>query len=410
MKNRYTLHSYLDLLIKEDIGYKNKTLESKVLVLTSLLEQSRYNPDIFLDANARHEKLLDVLRGDNVQSSISGNINFNMHLYDAQKEVYQKRRKALFDTLSELKVLDAKEQLQLLGIALYVNLYKMQQTIKAYNKLLFYQEKITQIATDRSAKGLGGIYDRTQAVNDLINIKLRLADLKERFIQTEYAFRQSINLESGAAIVLQPLSFVDLPYSLQQLQHDALAYNIGIKVKAKEFEVAQSDVSLSKQSDGLSVDFASRFGYGYRKEPVGIVGFDDTTNGDTWSLSLDLKYPLYAKNQTQILTQQSKIRALEAKNNIELQKKELSRTVNRLYNAWEKYMIKNNLFKKQKSVLQERIDITYNRYKEALESYKPYSDALRDMALSNESYINNRLSADQTVLDLYILTGRTIVE
>ncbi len=409
-QNSYTLHTYLERLLKEDIDYKNKTLESKVLLLSSLLEQSRYNPDIFLDATARQEKQLDVLRGNEVQTNIGANINFNMRLYDAQKKLYTRQRTDLFNALSDLKILDAKEQLQLLGVQLYVNLYKMQQTIKAYNKLLYYQEKITQIATDRSAKGLGDIYDRTQAINDLINIKLRLADLKERFIQTEYAFRQSINLDSGAPVVLQPINYADLPHSLKKLQHDALAYNIGLKLKTKEFEMAQSDLALSEKSDGLSVDFTSHYGYGYTKEPVYIPGFDDNTHGDTWSAGLSVKYPLYAQNKTEILTQESKVRALQARNRIELQKKELSRTINRLYNAWEKYMLKNELYQEQKNVLQERIEITYNRYKEALESYKPYSDALRDMALSEESYINNRLSADETVLDLYILTGRTIVE
>jgi hypothetical protein len=76
----------------------------------------------------------------------------------------------------------------------------------------------------------------------------------------------------------------------------------------------------------------------------------------------------------------------------------------------QKYKIKNQLFLQQKKVLQERIKITYNRYREALESYKPYSDSLRDMARSDEAYISNSLSIDETTLQLYILSGSSILE
>jgi outer membrane protein TolC len=410
VSNVFSLESYLERLIKEDVRYKNRNLESKVLLLTSLLEQSRYNPDLFLDARFKGEDPVNVSKlDDGMQISAVGTINFNMRIYDAQKDVYTLQRKKLFDELSSLEVLNAKEQLQLMGLKIYIDLFRIQETIKQYNLLLKYQNKITKIAIDRASKGLGGIYDKTQAVNDLINIKLKLVDLKEKLIEKEYLFRQAINLDSDTFIRLQKIRYDELDLSLKELQHKSISQNIRLKFRNKQYELSQSDIDVEKSKRGFSVDFQSNYGYGYMKQYNDIL-VDETNYNDTWSALISIKYPLDQRNEIVLRTQRSKIKALQAKNGVEIERRALNRTINKLYNMLQKYKIKNQLFLEQKKVLQERIKITYNRYKEALENYKPYSDSLRDMARSDEAYINNSLSIDETTLQLYILSGSSILE
>jgi outer membrane protein TolC len=410
VSNVFSINSYLLRLMDEDIRYKNRNLESKVLLLTSLIEQTRYNPDIFLDATLKGEDPVNVLRIDEgIEFSAVGSVNFNMRLYDAQKDIYTSKRKKIFDELSSLEVLNAKDRLQLLGIKIYIDLFKIQETIKQYNLLLKYQNKITKIAIDRASKGLGGIYDKTQAVNDLINIKLKLVDLKEKLIQKEYLFRQAINLESGSFISLKQLDYKSLEVSLNELQHRAINRNSSLRLKNKRFELSQSDIDVEKSKRGLSVDFQSNYGYGYMQQYNNYYT-DRANSDDTWSAAISVKYPIYQRNEIKLQTQRSKIKALQAKNGVEIERRALNRTINRLYNMLQKYKIKNQLFLQQKKVLQERIKITYNRYREALESYKPYSDSLRDMARSDEAYINNSLSIDETTLQLYILSGSSILE
>ncbi len=406
LANVFTLESYINKLLKEDLEFKNTNLESKVILLNSLIEQNRYNPDIYLSGDIQAQKTLDMSRfRPSPEFQALAKINFNMRLYDAQRSNYMNSRKDIFKKLSSLKIIDAKTQLQLLGVEIYTDLLQIQQTIKRYNILLKYQLDITDIALKRASKGLGGIYDKTQAENDLINIKLRLSDLKELLIQKEYIFRQSINLESGAPIKLLKIKYKKFSTSLMQLQEKALANNSLLHVLKKQYELSQNDVVTEADRDGISIDWTSHYGFGHAKQ---IDSPYRTNDGDDWSVLLSMKYPLYERDDIAMQVQEKKIKALQAKNTLEIQTRTLSRTINRLYNALEKHNIKNRLYAKQKEVLLERSTISYNRFKEALETYKSYSDSLRDMAISDESYILNNILVDRTTLEIYILSGENI--
>jgi len=404
--NNFTLQIYLSKLLEEDLQYKNRSLDSKVILLNSLIEQNRYNPDVYLGGEFQAQKTLDFSRFDSqIEMEAIGKVHLNMHLYDAQRSHFVGLRKELFKELSSLEVIDAKEQLQLLGIGIYIELLQIQRTIKQYNVLLKYQHNITDIAVIRSSKGLGGIYDKTQAQNDLINIQLRLSDLKESLIQKEYIFRQAINLESGAPIILQDIQYKELTSSLVSLQHTAIENNARLHVREKQYELSRSDIETEADRRGLGVDWVSHLGYGHAEQYASPYRSRD---GEDWLAMLSIKYPLYERDDIAMQVQEKKIKALQSKNSVEIEKRALNRTINRLYNALQKHLIKHQLYTQQKEVLLERTTITYNRFKEALETYKPYSDSLRDMARSDESYIQNTLLIDLTTLQLYVLTGEML--
>ncbi len=112
----YTLQTYLSELLEEDLEYKNRNLDAKVTLINSLLEQNRYNPNIYLGGEVQALRALDFSRGiSRVEMKALGSIHFNMHLYDAQHNTYMNTRKDIFQDLSALKLIDAKEQLLLLG-------------------------------------------------------------------------------------------------------------------------------------------------------------------------------------------------------------------------------------------------------------------------------------------------------
>jgi outer membrane protein TolC len=357
--NIFTLQMYLSKLLEEDLQYKNRNLNSKVVLLTSLIEQNRYNPDIYLGGEVQAQKTLDFSRTDShIELEAVGKIHLNMRLYDAQRSHLMGTRKKLFEELSSLEIIDAKEELQLLGIGIYVELLQIQRTIKQYNILLKYQHNITDIAVTRASRGLGGIYDKTQAQNDLINIQLRLSDLKELLIQKEYLFRQAINLESGAPIILQDIQYKELTDSLVSLQHTAIENNARLHVKEKQYELSRSDIKTEADRRGLGVDWASHLGYGHTEQ------YDSpyrSRDGEDWLAMLSLKYPLYERDDITMQVQDKKIKALQSKNSLEIERRALSRTINRLYNALQKHLIQHQLYTQQKEVLLERTTITYKR-------------------------------------------------
>jgi outer membrane protein TolC len=402
----FSLQIYLEKLLEEDLEYKNRNLESKVTLLNSLIEQNRYNPDIYLSGDIQGQKTLDMSRfNPTTELEAIGKINFNMRLYDGQRSHYMNSRRELFENLSSLEVIDAKDQLQLLGVQIYTQLLQIQRTIQQYNILLKYQLDITDIAVMRASKDLGDIYDKTQSENDLINIQLRLSDLKELLIQKEYIFRQSINLESGAPIKLLDIEYKEFSLSLSDLQKKALQNNSHLHVMQKQYELSQSDIKTESDRRGIIVDWTSHYGFGHVEQMDSPYRSND---GDDWLALLSIKYPLYERDDIAMQVQNKKIKSLQSKNTLEIQKRALSRTINRLYNALQKHNIKNRLYAKQKEVLLERSTISYNRFKEALENYKPYSDSLRDMARSDEAYIQNALLVDATTLEIYILSGESL--
>ncbi len=404
----YSLSSYLAKLTQADLDYKDRTLESKVVLIQSLIEQTRYNPDIYLEGNLFTESTVDVAIASLApEVQAVGKINLNMRLYDAQRSHYMSQRDALFKQLSEQQLIDAKERLQLMGIEIYSELMQIQKTIEQYKILLKYQKRITDLAITRSGKGLGGIYDKTQAQNDLLNIRLRLTDLKELLIQKEFLFRQSINSDSTGAILLEEMHYAKVSDSLQQLQHAVLEKNAHLNLLKKKYELSTSDIETEASRRGLSLDLRSHYGYGY-VEQVSAPNLSDSDQD--WYAGLTLKYPLYERNDIDLKVEQKQVQALQSKNSVNIQKRALTRTVNRLYNSIQKYEIKDRLYTQQKEVLLERTTMTYNRFKEALETYKPYSDSVRDMARSDEAFIKNALLLDITTLQLYVLTGRYLDE
>lgn len=404
----YSLSSYLSRLVQADLRYKDRTLEAKVVLLHSLIEQSRYNPDIYLEGDIFSENTLDLSKIDPVpEVQAVGKINLNMRLYDAQRSHFTSERDALFKQLSEQELIDAKEQLQLMGIQIYADLMQIQKKIAQYNILLKYQQRITKMAITRSEKGLGGIYDKTQAQNDLINIRLRLTDFKELLIQKEFLFRQSIDSDSTGTIVLEEIHYDKISRSLQQLQHDVLEKNAKLNLLKKKYELSASDIETEASRKGVSVDLRSHYGYGHVKQ-LDVPNLSD--DDQDWHVGLTLKYPLYERDNIALNVERDQVKALQAKNSVNIKKRTLTRTVSRLFNSIQKYEIKDALYTQQKEVLLDRTTTTYNRFKEALETYKPYSDSLRDMARSDEAFIQNALALDVSTLQLYILTGQYIDE
>jgi len=234
---------------------------------------------------------------------------------------------------------------------------------------------------------------------------LRLSDLKELLIQKEYLFRQSINLESGAPLALKDIEYTKITSSLENLQHAAIHNNARLHVKEKQYELAQSDIKLEVDRRGLGIDWTSHLGFGHAEQ---LNPPYRSRDGEDWQALLSINYPLYERGDMSMKVQEKKIQALQSKNNLAIERRLLSRTINRLYNSLQKHKIKHQLYAQQKDVLLERITITYNRYKEALEMYKPYSDSLRDMAMSDEAYIRNSLLLDMNTLELHVLTGEKL--
>lgn len=404
----YTLPSYLSRLIQADLRYKEQTLDAKVILLRSLIEQSRYDPNLYLQGDIYAENMVDLSKIDPVpEAQAVAKINLDMRLYDAQRGQITSERDTLFRQLSEQRLIDAKQQLQLMGIEIYADLMKIQKTIAQYNILLKYQQRITKMAISRASKGLGGIYDKTQAQNDLINIQLRLTDLKELLIQKEFLFRQSIDSDSTGTIILEEIQYDKISRPLQELQHAVLEKNAKLNLLKKQYELSASDIETEASRKGLSVDLRSHFGFGHVEQLDTPNLADDDQD---WHVGLTLKYPLYERGNIDLSVEREQVRALQAKNRVNIEKRTLTRTVNRLFNSIQRYEIKDELYTRQKEVLLERTTTTYNRFKEALETYKPYSDSLRDMARSDEAFIQNALELDIATLQLQILTGQYIDE
>ncbi len=403
----FSLQKYLKKLLDTNNSFKLRKLDSEIFNVTSKIEQDRYNPDIYFRAGSKVRKTYNIGNATNYATlDALAAVHFDWHIYDAQKKYFNNERKVIFDRLSKLNLLEAKDRVILSGISIYMDLWYLQQIIDKYNFLLSQQEKVTKMIKVRALRGGSSyIYAPIDSQNDLYSLELNVSDVKEQYIQQEYLFRQSIDLTSKKSVYLYDPVYSELNKSLAQLQKEAIAGNKELAKLQEQYNLSKSDLVVEAARRGWKLDFNSYGGYGYSKE---IEGSKKKGSGLEWQVGLTATYPLSQRKDITYQVERKKMLTKQAAIRVNEKIKTLMASVSKLYNAAKKLKYKENIYIMQNKILKERLNISFNRFIKGVGSYKDYSDTLKVFTDNLRAKLINETLLHASVLQLYIVTGRSL--
>jgi len=403
----FSLKRYFHLLEKADLDFKSSQLDSKLYQVNSLIESDKYNPNIYFSSGSTLRKTYDVgsaTSSANIDALAA--LNLDWHIYDAQKKYYTDERKIIFDKLSELNLLSSRDRLFINGTLIYLNLWYLQKIVDKYTALLKQQQKLLDTARVKSATGESAtIYETIDTQNDYYNLELAVTDIKERFLQQEYLFRESIELDSPKTIFLYDPVYNKLKLPVIELQKEAIANNKELAKLEEEYKLSKSDLALAAAEKGWNFDFFSYSAYSYSKE---IQGSKTSSKGIEWQVGFKATYPIYKRNEINLKLRQKKLEVHKAALKVASKIKTLALTVNKLYNSYKKLQYKSGIYKMQNKILKRRLDISYARFIKGEGSYKQYSDTLKTYTDSLRANFSNDSLLHSTAIQLYILTGRNL--
>ena len=403
----FSLQKYLKKLLETDKNFKIRELDSKIYNITPNIEQDKYNPNVYFSAGATLRKTYNVGNATNYASlDTLAALHLDWHLYDGQKEFFTNERKVIFNRLSKLNLLEAKDNVILNGIYTYMDLWYLQKIIDKYNFLLQQQERVTKIIKVRALRGGSTyIYAPIDSQNDLYTLDLNVSDVKENYIQQEYIFRQSIELASKKSIYLYDPVYNEMNKSLGQLQKEAIANNRELARLQEQYKLSKSDLVLEAARQGWSIDFNSYGGYGYSKE---IEGTKRSGDGLEWQVGLRATYPLSQRKDITYQVERRKLLVKQAMLRVSNKIKTLLTSVSKLYNSVKKLQYKENIYIMQNKILKERLNISYNRFMKGAGSYKDYSDTLRAFTENLRAKLINETMLHASILQLYLVTGKNL--
>lgn len=403
----FSLKRYFALLEKSDLDFKSSKYDSKLYLINSLIESDRYNPSLSFQAGTTVRKTYNVGNATNYASlDATAGLYFNWHIYDAQKRFYNNERKIIFKRLSELNLLSARDKLLINGSMIYLNLWYLQKIIDKYNFLLTQQEKLVDLARIKSETGdATSIYETIDTQNDYYNLEIAVSDIREQFLQQEYLFRQSINLDSPKTVYLYDPVYKEIREPVQALQKEAIGQNKELAKLQEEYKLSKSDLALAAAEKGWNFDFFSYGGYGYSTE---LEGTKNSGKGFEWQVGFRATYPLYNRNDTNLKISQKKFQVTKAALRVASKIKTLALTINKLYTSYKKLQLKSDIYNMQNKILKKRLDISYARYLKGEGTYKQYSDSLKVYTDSLRAKFLNDSFLHATAIQLYILSGKNI--
>jgi outer membrane protein TolC len=202
---------------------------------------------------------------------------------------YQSTREA--QKAAELSAGDAREMVVYLVTAGYLQVLAESARVDSAKVQLASAQAIAQQASDRFTAGLSAKIDMTRSQVEMQTQQQRLTTEQAEYAKQKIALARLIGLPSGQELILTDT----LPYApLENLtleQAIALAANNRSDLKAAEAQVLAAELSRKSASAeryptlGVSADY-------------GVIGINPATSHGTFSVTGQLKFPIWAGGHT----------------------------------------------------------------------------------------------------------------
>ncbi len=402
------LRKYIDALFNYNDSAKEAYYQKKIDYVLSEIKKDKYGFDIYVDGYLRTGTSVST-NGNNIEgngdyTNAGVSLNANKLLYDGRYWLTKHTYDILYKRLAQIKEINAKEKLLILGTSIYTDLYTAQEELKMYSKILKQQKILTKIIDESYKKGANSILDHISSHDDLINIQRNVLDAKYRYKYNDYILRQSIKSRSKKPFKLYPAKIELNTNSLKILQKEAIKQSSDIAIQSNILKIKETDLQNDQRRYYPKINFTSNIGYGLNKDD--IFTLSGAGRGTFWSLGLNFKIPIYQRKDIILSKERDRYNILKQKRILSAKQRAILSQVEKSYNEIKR-------IKKQKLYLFElvklsskKLKILTERYLSGVSPYKNYSDALSKFL----NYKNQLIKMDQNYIKeislLSILVGK----
>ena len=418
--NEQSYHSllYKDYLIKlmsDNDQAQGIDYQKKIDYLLMEIKKDKYNFDVFVNGYLGTGSYL-------TNQNISGNtgvvptinngsytgagasLNANKILYDGDYSLINNSYDVLYKKLADITELNEKDKLIVLGTTIYTNLYTSQEEMKNFETIYQKQLHMEKIISDGYKKDQRTVVDYVDARNDSLSILRVMMELKYQYVNNDYILRQSIKSKDEKTYKLFAYTFGMGNDSLVMLQKEALSHNGDIEKESNNLKITETDLLSQQRRYYPQISFNSYLGYGLSDTKV----FSPTagSTGDYWQVGLNLKMPIYNRDDIRLNKEKSAYAVLKEKTVFSSQQKSILAQVEKSYLQIEKIKRQMDVIDEQLSLLDLKLKISEKRFLSGVSEYKIYSDALKGYLDYKNQMLKLKQEYTQEAVILNILVGR----
>ena len=378
--------SYMDALFEHNENAKDVFYQKKIDYLSNEIQKDKYGFDIFLSAYAKtgsyistqQTKQKPIQKPQRFHESGTGVVlNINKLLYDGEYWLLQQNYNILNKRVADIKAINTKEKLSLVGVNIYLNLLNSQEKLEIFQNIYKLQQKIYQNIQKRYSLGVVSILDYIDAKNDMLNLERNILLLQYTHLHNEYILRHSIKSKGKNPYKLLPLK-INISYdSLTQLQQEAIQNSSDIALISNTLKTSQTNLLKEKRRYYPTITFNSYVGYGAASDTLFFKDFDKLSFAPYGELSLNISIPFYNRGDI-ILKKERELHTILLQKNLLSQKtREILIEVERSYHLLQTLHNQEKILQQQLHLLEQKRKVVTKLFDAKTISYKKYADTLK---------------------------------
>jgi hypothetical protein len=381
--------------------------QRRIDYILSEINKDRYNFDVYLQGYLRTGSSISAQSGNapNVNGDYTGAgiaLNANKILYDGGYKLINHTYDILYKRLADIKALNAKDRLVIIGTSIYINLYVSQEEIDVFNKIYKKQEIITNFVKEGYRKGKNSVLDYIDSKNDLLNLKRNLINLKSQYLHNDYILRHSTKSKSKKQFKLY-MQKIDLNLdSFALLQKEAIANSGDIARESNNLKIAQTDLLFQKRRYLPEVDFDSYIGYGLSTNKV--FDLSNPGKGAYWELGLNFKLPIYKRKDIRLNIEKERYRILKQKAIFSQKQRDVLIQVDKSYKNLMRIKKEKEILNEQLRLMSKKLKIAKERYMVGISAYRDYADTFKNyLAYKVELLkIEHKYNQEMSLLSIFV--------
>ena len=395
-----TIDKAIEIALKHSPNIEISRFDFKKAIERNKFQKGYYLPRLDLSATAGKQGVDFKQQESLTGTTLLGNLSASQLIYDFGKtsgriDASDSEANALQATLNQVistKILNIK--------ARYYDVLKMKSIIKVAHKNITLQEGQLRRAQRYYDNGIKTIIDvsdaqvrLTEAKLDLSNseyeLKLRKALLEEAMGYTPYNGQYSLyHRKLDLSNISRNLPKISTPLS----QLEGFAYEHRYELKSSKYLVESSRSTVESEKGGYLPTLSLRGDYTAQRVDDDFIA---STPERQWQGGIDLKWNLFAGNQTDASVQEAKISALRAASH-----------VNEV-----RLLIKRQVIEARLGILRTKDAVTLSgsiakaSERKYIQAKKRYENDLSDyieLQEAQQSYINSLGKLVSTYYDYYI--------
>ncbi len=393
---RMDFRDYVNSILNANPSIKMNEQDYKQARIRFLRDLQTYNVNVSLNGGAALYYYNGTQNGGEISLDVTKN------LYDGGKKQILEKEFEIVKALSKAELLNNYD-VALLAAALYYTDFYFNQEVLDFLREQFARQKIFIEQVESSyRKGVKfTIYDSLTAQSEYLKLEKDLLQQKTNIVKAETAFRQYGHIYSENPIQLSPLDIRFAP-EIDHLQKYALVHNKSIFAARLRDDLQRHRISERKAEGGIKIDAASSLRF--------QAGSEDFTGGNNVRAGISLRFalPLFdgGLRKSEIAAEQ--IESIKQRFGLDKTTEDIIKKIHDIHSDYTNIEKGIEILEQQLLINEKRLKVSLERLEKGLEDYRAVRESWNDLIATKITLIQHRILSQKLLVDLLILSGKSV--